>query len=471
MINIILSGGAGSRLWPLSRTSLPKQFVRLLDDQSLFQKTLIRNASQCSSAIIITNIEQYYLALDQLNTVKNINDKISKANFILEPIGRNTAPAIALACLSLDANDLVLVTTSDHVIKKQSAYETAIEQAKHFAEKDYLVTFGMQPNYPEIAFGYIEAKGNDVLSFKEKPSLEVAKDYLESGNYYWNSGMFCFKAGVFLKELEKHSPDIFNACINAMQGLNLYDSILKISHSKMLAIPEDSIDYCVMEKSNKVKVIPCDIGWSDLGSYDAIFEEVQKNKENNALLLRGLNASEPVCVNSHNNLIIGRDRQISLIDIDDLLIVDTADALLISKKGSSQKVRKIVEKIKINHPDLTENHVLVHRPWGSYEILNDSYNYKVKRIIVKSGGKLSLQKHFYRNEHWVVVSGTASVTVNDNCFLVKQNESTYIKMGQIHRLENKENFDLVMIEVQVGEYTGEDDIVRIDDVYVRSHEN
>lgn len=296
MINILLSGGSGTRLWPLSRTKLPKQFVRLFDNQSLFQKTLDRNSSLCHTTLVVTNTEQYFLALDQLEEFTSHCDRSKsisnqQAKFLLEPVGRNTAPAIALACLTLDPDDIVFVTTSDHLVKDQEAYETAVNQAKQLAEQGYLVTFGIQPTYPETGFGYIEANGNDVLSFKEKPNLETAQSYLEANNvilseregsptgnikYLWNSGMFCFKAGTFLSELKKHSPDIHQACLEAVAELDIKSTTLKIEQPQMLAIPEDSIDYAVMEKSDKVKVIPCDMGWSDLGSFDALYDETKK---------------------------------------------------------------------------------------------------------------------------------------------------------------------------------------------------
>lgn len=479
MINILLSGGSGTRLWPLSRTKLPKQFVRLFDNQSLFQKTLERNAPLCQKTLVVTNAEQYFLALDQLEESnshcvrsKAISNKQSK--FLLEPIGRNTAPAIALACLTLDPGDIVFVTTSDHLVKDQTAYETAVNQAKQLAEKGCLVTFGIQPTYPETGFGYIEANGNDVISFKEKPDTETAEGYINQGNYYWNSGMFCFKAGVFLVELKQHSPDIHQACIDAIKATSYCErseaisQTIRISLDAMQSIPEDSIDYAVMEKSDKVKVIPCDMGWSDLGSFDALYDETQTTEQPNAVLLRGQNAQQPISIDSKNNLIVARDRQIALIDVEDLLIVDTSDAILISKKDSSQKVKNIVAGIKQIKPELAEVHRVAHRPWGTYEVLVDTKGYKVKRIVVKPNGRLSLQKHFHRNEHWIVVSGTATVTVDNETKLVRPNESTYIKMGQVHRLENDGKIDLVMIEVQVGEYTGEDDIVRIEDIYARN---
>ncbi len=458
---MILCGGSGTRLWPLSRTMLPKQFVRLFNNRSLFQDTVLRNQSVCSHAFVVSNNEQYFLAVDQLDQIDS-----HSAQFLLEPVGRNTAPAIALACMALDSDDLVFVTTSDHLVKDQAAYEASIAEAKALAEQGHLVTFGIKPTYPEVGFGYIEANGHDVLSFKEKPDADTAQSYIDQGNYYWNSGMFCFKAGVFLDELKQYAPEMYQACENAMPKDGC-ESEIRIDMDAMNAIPEDSIDYVVMEQSQKVKVVPCDMGWSDLGSFDALYDEVKQPGLKNAVLSRLDDSPEPICIDSTNNLIVAGERQIALVDVEDLLVVDTSDAILISKKGSSQKVKAVVAQIKKQAPELTEIHRLAFRPWGSYEVLVNTEGYKVKRIIVKPGGRLSLQKHFHRNEHWIVVSGTATVTVDDNRCLVRPNESTYIKMGQTHRLENQGKIDLVMIEVQVGEYTGEDDIVRIDDIYGR----
>jgi mannose-1-phosphate guanylyltransferase (GDP) (EC 2.7.7.22)/mannose-6-phosphate isomerase, type 2 (EC 5.3.1.8) len=446
---------------------LPKQFVRLFDGHSLFQDTVVRNQPLCRHSFVISNTEQYFLAVDQLNQVSSLSSR-----FLLEPVGRNTAPAIALACLALDEDDLVLVTTSDHLVKNQKAYEEAVGAAKDLAEQGNLVTFGIQPAYPETGFGYIEASGHDVLSFKEKPDEQTAQSYIDQSNYYWNSGMFCFRAGVFLEELKKHSPDIYEASVRAMDAAHEDcaspdDKVVKIDLEAMQSIPEDSIDYAVMEKSDIVKVVPCDMGWSDLGSFDALYDELKNDSNENAILPRLEKSPTPICIDSKNNLLVTRDRQLALVDVEDLLVVDTSDAILISKKSSSQKVKQIVSEIKKRSPELAEIHRLAHRPWGTYEVLIDSEQYKVKRIVVKPGSKLSLQKHFHRNEHWIVVSGTASVTVDQETFLVRANESTYIQMGQVHRLENEGKIDLVMIEVQVGEYTGEDDIVRIEDVYGR----
>lgn len=456
MTNIILCGGSGTRLWPISRTLLPKQFVKLFSNKSLFQLTVERNSRLCKSQFIVSNSEQYFLALDQLEELGKENNK-----YLLEPIGRNTAPAIALACMALEYDELVFVTPSDHLIKDEKEYEKVLKKAKEFANDNKLVTFGITPTFAETGFGYIESKNEfDVKAFHEKPNFEAASSYLEAGNYYWNSGMFCFKAGVFLDELEKYSPEIYNQSMNAFNNASK-DEIIRIKHEDMINIPEDSIDYAVMEKSSIVKVIPSNISWSDVGSFDALFEELPKDKNGNT------KNNNHISIDSKNNLVYGQDRIIATVDVEDLIIIDTGDALLVSKKGSSQKVKKVVEKLKETNSQLHNIHLTGHRPWGTYTVLEESTGYKIKRIEVKPGKRLSLQKHFHRNEHWIVVSGTATVTVGDEKRYVRPNESTYIKMGEIHRLENEGKIPVVLIEAQVGEYTGEDDIVRIDDDFKR----
>jgi mannose-1-phosphate guanylyltransferase len=456
MINIILCGGSGTRLWPISRTLMPKQFVKLFDDSSLFQLTVDRNSKVCESQYIVSNAEQYFLASDQLEEMDKQNNR-----YLLEPVGRNTAPAIALACLSLDYDDIVLITPSDHLIKDEKEYKKVVARAKELASSDYLVTFGIKPTYAETGYGYIEADGEDVESFKEKPSIDVATEYLNAGNYYWNSGMFCFKAGLFLDELKKYSSDIYEASKKALENIKDSDNLLRVKHEDMLNIPEDSIDYAVMEKSSRVKVVPSDIDWSDLGSFDALYEELDKDSSGNT------KNDNHISIDSKNNLIYGDNRKIATVDVDDLIVVDTADALLISKKGSSQKVKNVVTRLKEENSNLHNIHLTGHRPWGTYTVLEDKSGYKIKRIVVKSKKRLSLQKHYHRNEHWVVISGSATVTVNDKTSIVNPNESTYIKAGDVHRLANDGILPLVIIEVQVGEYTGEDDIVRIEDDYER----
>ncbi len=455
MTNIILCGGSGTRLWPISRTLMPKQFVKLFDNRSLFQLTVERNKTVCDQQMIVSNTEQYFLAIDQLEELSSDNNR-----YVLEPIGRNTAPAIALACMALDANEIVLVTPSDHLIKNISAYKSVSDRARLLADEGFLVTFGIVPAFAETGFGYIESVGEEVKAFHEKPDAQTAQGYVDAGNYYWNSGMFCFKAGVFLEELKKHSPEIFETSKLAFDNKKIENSTFRIQHTDMAAIPEDSIDYAVMEKSNRVKVVESDIGWSDVGSFDALYDEMPKDESGNTV------NPNHVSIDSRNNLVYGDERKIATVDVEDLIIIDTGDALLISKKGSSQKVKKVVEEVRKNS-QLHNIHLTAHRPWGSYTILEDTPGYKIKRIVVKPGKRLSLQKHFHRNEHWIVVSGTATVTVGESTYPVRPNESTYIKMGEIHRLSNEGKIPVVLIEAQVGEYTGEDDIVRIEDDFKR----
>jgi len=440
MTNIILCGGSGTRLWPISRTLMPKQFVKLFGGKSLFQLTVERNQTVCSSQLIVSNTEQYFLALDQLEEIQN-----DHSSYLLEPVGRNTAPAIALACMALEPETIVLVTPSDHLIKDLEAYQHILRRAEQLAHENNLVTFGITPTFPETGFGYIESESENVLAFHEKPNLQKAEEYLHAGNYYWNSGMFCFKAGIFLQELEKYAPTIYSASKHAFNHAITRD-IIRIHREDMLSIPENSIDYAIMEKSSLVRVVKSDIGWSDVGCFDALAEHMPNDK--------------------HNNLILS-DKPVSLIDVSDLIIIDTDDALLITKKGSSQKVKEIVAEHKQTNPELTHIHRTAHRPWGTYTILEDTVGYKIKRITVKPGKRLSLQKHFHRNEHWIVLSGTATVTVGEQTYLVHPNESTYIKSGELHRLANMGKIPLVIIEAQVGEYTGEDDIVRVEDDYDR----
>jgi len=477
MVNIILCGGSGTRLWPISRTLMPKQFVKLFSKsnssrQSLFQMTVERNYQICDQQMIVSNRDQFFLALDQLQELDKDSFNQEQTSFLLEPIGRNTAPAIALACFSVAPNEIVLVTPSDHLIEDEEAYFKVLECAKAAAQEGYLVTFGITPNYPETGFGYIESekqKGHNgdlealnVISFHEKPDLETAQKYLEAGNFYWNSGMFCFQAGRFLEELQAHAPEIYTAAKHAFERATKEGEVIRIHEHDMQTIPSESIDYAVMEKSHYVKVVPADIAWSDLGSFDALHDVLPKDEHGNT------HNPNHIAINSKNNFVYGTHRKIATIDIEDMIIVDTGDAILITKRGSSQKVKEIVKKIKENHSDLHQTHLTVHRPWGTYTILEDTPGYKIKRIEVKPGKRLSLQKHFHRSEHWIVVSGTATVTVGDQKYLVRPNESTYIKMGEIHRLENEGKIPVILIEAQVGEYTGEDDIVRLEDDFKRN---
>ena len=441
MTNVILCGGNGTRLWPISRNLMPKQFIKLFDNKSLFQLTVERNSEVCDNQFIVSNAEQYFLATEQLEELNKINSR-----YLLEPIGKNTAPAIALACFALDVEELVLVTPSDHLIKNENEYKKALNKAKELANENYLVTFGITPTAAETGFGYIESINEfDVKSFHEKPDFQTATLYLKVGNYYWNSGMFMFKAGVFLAELKKNSPQIFEASLNAFKNANK-NGFIRVKYEDMEKIPEDSIDYAVIERSHKVKVVPANISWSDVGSFDALADELPNDTNNNFIM---------------------SNKPIELIDIKNCIVVDTNDALLICKKGSSQKVKEIVSKLKKENIELTNIHQIVYRPWGTYTILEDRFGYKIKRIEVKPNSRLSLQSHKYRNEHWVVVSGIATITLEDKIFQLKENESTYIKAGDKHRLANDTHQPLVIIEAQVGKYTGEDDIVRYDDDFKR----
>lgn len=454
MTNILLCGGSGSRLWPLSRTLMPKQFLKLFDDKSLFELTLQRNSKACSSTLIVCNEEQYFLALDQISNA-------SKTQFILEPMVKNTAAAITLACLSLPKEEIVLITPSDHLIKNEKAYQEVIMKALEFVVDDHLVTFGIKPDSPHTGYGYIKSKNiYNVEAFIEKPDFKKAKEFLEDGSYLWNSGMFMFKVEFFLEQMQIYAKEIYDFCFKAHKNALKQDNFIKIKSIDMEKIPELSIDYALMEKSNKVKVIPSDIAWSDVGSFESLSKEFNDGGNYSNVSAKFLDSNNIFCYSSD------KKKFIATIDLDDMFIVDTQDALLISKKSSSQKVKQIYEFIKENE-NLSKNHLCTHRPWGSFTILEDEKGYKIKRIEVKPGKRLSLQKHFHRNEHWIVLSGTASVEIDGVENLVRPNESIYIKMGQNHRLSNYGKIPVVIIEAQVGEYTGEDDIVRLEDDYKR----
>ena len=457
MINVILCGGSGTRLWPVSRSLLPKQFTKLFGNNSLFQKSVERNKKYCNSLLVVSNVEQYFMAYDQLEEI----DSEKKAKFLLEPVGRNTAPAILLAAMELDSDDIMLITPSDHIIEDEKAYSKSLKRAKKLAMEGYLVTFGITPNTPETGFGYIEADGEKVLAFHEKPSFDIAKEYLKKGNYYWNSGMFCFKASTILEEAKKYAPQIYEAALTAFNNRKIDGNVDRIPMESMLSIPDNSIDYAVMEKSDNIRVIKGDFKWNDLGSFDALDEVFEKDKFGNTI------NDSLLTIDSKNNFVYGSNRLKVLIDIEDLIVVDTADALLITKKGSSQKIKDVVAKLKDRDSQLPHIHITAYRPWGSYTVLEEADRYKIKRIEVKPGKRLSLQKHFHRSEHWIVVSGTALVRVGDDEKIVRANESVYIPIGELHRLKNPGKIKLVLVEAQVGEYTGEDDIVRVEDDYKR----
>lgn len=454
---VILCGGSGTRLWPISRTLYPKQFVRLFDGESLYQKTIQRNAKLASSFSVVINQEQYFMGLDQIDEMKISGNK----TFILEPVGRNTAPAIAMAAFAADPNEVLLVVPSDHLIEKQNDYEASVKKAVELAQNDKLVTFGIKPGYAETGYGYIESQGTTVLSFKEKPDQKTAEGYVKAGNFFWNSGMFCFKAKVFLEELKAFAPDIYNESKKAFDQARK-DPAIRVQMEDMKSIRSESIDYAVMEKSKKVNVVPADIGWSDLGSFDSLYETLPKDSAGNT------KAKNSIHIGSKNNLVIGDGRLISTIDVEDLMIVDTRDAIVIAKKGSTQKVKELVAEVKKINTEMTNVHMTAHRPWGTYTVLEENTGYKVKQITVRPGAKLSLQYHHHRSEHWIVVSGIATITIDDKTFDLKANESTYIPKESRHRLANNQNEDLILIEAQVGSYLGEDDIVRLQDDYKRN---
>ncbi|MGP1579450.1 MAG: mannose-1-phosphate guanylyltransferase/mannose-6-phosphate isomerase [Wolinella sp.] len=438
---VVLCGGSGTRLWPLSRTLMPKQFVKLLPNRSLFQETLARNREICDSLMVVTNEEQYFLAQDEAQEAG-----IAVDSYLLESVAKNTAPAIALAALALNPSEIMLVVPSDHLIPDTKGYHKSVKEALGLAAQDYLVTFGIAPKSPETGYGYIEAEGTEVKAFHEKPDLARAQEYLKGGRHFWNSGMFCFKAGIFLKELQKHAPDILESVKRAFECSKEEGSMRRIPRKEMELVREESIDYALMERSHLVKMVRADFAWNDVGSFDSLAEEIGSDE--------------------HGNFILA-DKEVALLGIERLIVVDTPDALLVAKKGTSQQVKEVVARLKREKPELVHVHRSVHRPWGSYTVLEEAQGYKIKRIVVKPHGRLSLQKHHHRNEHWIVVSGIAHVTIGERSFLLRPNESTYIKMGEVHRLENRGKIPLVLIEAQVGEYLGEDDIIRIEDDYKR----
>ena len=454
MKNVILSGGSGTRLWPLSRKLMPKQFLKLFNGKSLFQKTLERNSKICDDCIVVSNMDQYFIALDDLEELNNEKFNIENTKFLLEGVGRNTAAAIAFAALESNEDEVLFITPSDHLIEDEEEYKKAVLRAKELAEQGYLVTFGITPTEANTGYGYIEAQGEDVIKFHEKPNLEKSKEYLKKGNYYWNSGMFMFRAGVYLNELKKYAPKVYEEVIKSYEKRQIISNN-QIRFKEMKNIPDISIDYAVMEKSNKIKVVKSNFKWNDVGSFDSLINEIP--------------SKEGMEIESKNNFYYSDDEKkvMATIGIEDLIVVDTKDALLIAKKGKTQKVKDIVDILKEKNKELTELHTIVHRPWGTYENLIDENGYKIKRIVVKPGKRLSLQKHFHRNEHWIVVSGTAEVQVGNKTYLIRPNESTYINMGEIHRLSNPGKIPVVLIEAQVGEYTGEDDIIRIEDDFKR----
>lgn len=461
---VIMAGGSGTRLWPLSRAGHPKQFLKLHGDDTMLQSTMKRLESlDVSSSVTICNEEHRFFVAEQLREI----DKLG--SIILEPVGKNTAPAIALAALTaLTAYDdpLLLVLAADHVIQDEQAFTDAVNQAVPLAEAAKLVTFGIVPKEAHTGYGYIkkgsqEGSGFVVDKFVEKPSSQVAHDYVESGNYLWNSGMFLFKASRYLEELEKFGPDIYESCVASADGLKSDLDFLRVNKEVFEKCPSESIDYAVMEKTADAVVVPMDAGWSDIGSWASLWDVSEKNSDGNVA------QGDVLLYNSKNCYVRSNDKLTTIIGSDNLVVIDTKDALMVAHKDAVQDAKIIAQQLKTNERSEWELHREVYRPWGKYDLIDNGDGYQVKRITVKPGAKLSVQMHHHRAEHWIVVSGAAKVTNGDEIFLLSENESTYIPVGVIHALENPGENDLELIEVQSGSYLGEDDIVRFEDLYGR----
>ena len=469
IIPVILSGGIGSRLWPLSRKMHPKPFIKFKDGLSLLQKTYQRAVATSSAdeIIIVTNRDFFFYTKDE---VEEMNSNVKKNTFLLEPVGRNTAAAIAIAAqYALDQyhpNCHLLVMPADNWIDNEERFGHAVRQAEDLVSQGKLVTFGIVPTSPETGYGYIQADGNIVQSFVEKPDRKTAEKYLSSGNYYWNSGIFYMSADSFLEELLTFVPDIAkqtSECIaNAKQSLGEEWQQYEIQYNDFAQIRDISVDYAVFEKSQKVAVVPCDMGWSDIGSWKEFGALFPADKHQNNI------SGNVICEKTHNCVVYGGDRLIATYGIKDLIVADTVDALLVAHKDYAQEVRNIVNTLINNDDTRYKEFPTMHRPWGTYTVLQENPGYKLKYIEVKPGTRLSLQSHKHRSEHWVVVSGQAVVTNNNEFIELKANQSTYIPIGNIHRLENPGSEKLILIEVQCGEYLGEDDIVRYEDDYSRT---
>jgi mannose-1-phosphate guanylyltransferase len=466
---VILSGGSGTRLWPLSRKLHPKQFINLVNENTLFQDTILRLPKGVSEPLIICNEEHRFLAAEQLREIKQ-----KPKGIILEPEGKNTAPAIALAALNfINAGEdpILLVLSADHLITNVKAFHQSILIASELSENGKLVTFGIVPDKAETGYGYIETNFNDrdayysIKSFVEKPNYKNAKKYLESGNYLWNSGMFMFKASVFLDELEKFEPKILSACKKSCTAENIDSDFIRIDYDAFHQCPNKSIDYAVMEHTKNSIVVPLDANWSDVGSWSSLWDV--KSKDNNDNVSEG----DVELKNVKNTYTYSSNRLVSVIGVSNLVIVDTQDALLVADKQQTHNIKEIVERLQKDGRSEAVNHRKVFRPWGYYDSIDSGKGFQVKRIVVNPGAKLSLQKHKYRSEHWVIIKGVASVQCGDKIFELVENQSTYIPQGSLHRLENHHDMPLEIIEIQTGSYLGEDDIIRVEDDYMRIKKN
>lgn len=457
---VIMAGGSGSRLWPLSRTHYPKQFIPLVNEDSMLQNTITRLYSLSKSEpIIICNDEHRFMVAEQL---RNIG--INNASIILEPVGRNTAPAIALAAFNAisDGNDpLLLVLAADHVITKESAFIESVNKAKDAANDGMLVTFGIVPTHPETGYGYIKQGKHlggslfQVEAFVEKPDLETAESYFSTKLYSWNSGMFLFKASTYLNELKKHNHEIYDICKLAIASTYSDLDFIRISEEIFNKCPDDSIDYAVMEKTDKAIVVPMDAGWSDVGSWSALWDVHNKDEGGNAC--RG----DVLLDSTTNSYIYAQNKLVTTVGISDLVIVETKDAILVAHKDKVQNVKNIVNRLKDIGRNEYQHHLDIYRPWGKHEQIAEGERYHVKKITVRPGEKTATQIHYHRAEHWIVVSGTAKVLNGDETYLVSENQSTYIPIGSPHSFENPGRVDLELVEVRTGNYLSEDDIVRI----------
>lgn len=466
---VVLAGGSGSRLWPKSRAALPKQFLRLTSNLTMLQDTVARlDGTKSEKPIVICNDSHRFLVAEQLR-----QQNVQHGGILLEPMGRNTAPAIALAALhaSLNGEDpTLLVLAADHLINDKEAFHKAIAQAEVLAEQGKLVTFGIVPDSAHTGYGYIKSGekiaqadvGFDVAEFVEKPDLVTAQQYVDSGNYFWNSGMFLFKASRYLQELEKYAPDMLDICKRAIATEAPDLEFVRVDSDIFATCPDDSIDYAVMEKTDSAAVVPLDAGWSDVGSWSSLWETA-KNKDENQNVIIG----DAILDDVHNSYINAEQRLISVVGLDNVVVVETKDAVLVAHKDKVQNIKNVVNKLKADKRPEFEFHREVYRPWGSYDSIDNGERFQVKRIMVKPGEKLSVQMHHHRAEHWIVVAGTAKVTNGSETLLLCENQSTYIPVGVIHALENPGKIPLELIEVQSGTYLGEDDIVRFSDRYGR----
>ena len=468
IVPVILSRGSGTRLWRLARAALPKQLLPLVTENTMLQETLLRLSSwaEVAARVVVCGNDHRFLVAEQLRLIN-----LSPEAILLEPVARNTAPAIAAAAIALQEKDvLMLVLPADHVITDVAAFEAAVRRASVAAEQGKLVTFGIEPTHPETGYGYIQSDNAskfadncyEVARFVEKPNAETAQDYLDAGNFYWNSGMFLFKPAVFLSELQQYAPAIVDAVSKAVAQSYKDLDFVRLHEASFAESPSDSIDYAVMEKTKLAAVVPASMGWNDVGSWTALKEVQTQDANGNAV--RG----DVYLKDVNNTLVRAESRFVAAVGVKDLLIVETSDAVLVAHRDCAQDVKNIVDHLKASGRSEHKMHPRVYRPWGWYEGIDIGERFQVKRIMVKPGERLSLQMHHHRAEHWVVVSGSAMITIDDVTKLYTENESTYIPIGSTHRLENPGKLPLHLIEVQSGSYLGEDDIVRYEDTYGRS---